>query len=86
MTDLDEKFQKAFEIASAMTTVLPPDEMLYFYAYYKIATRNGSVQLPSGNIALKNAFKTNALFQFSHLSAKEAKEEYIKLVEKYTNI
>ena len=85
MTDLDKRFDNAFKIASAMKDPLPADVMLHFYAFYKIATGNGLMHLPSGNSALRNGFKLNALFQFSHLSANEAKIKYIELVEKYTN-
>ena len=85
MTDLDKKFNKAFTIASAMTKTLPPDVMLHFYAFYKIATNNGELHMPSGSSELRNGFKLNALFQFNHLSADEAKIKYITLVEKYTN-
>ena len=85
MTDLDKRFNKAFEIASAMKAPLPPDVMLHFYAFYKIATNEGHMQLPSGNSSLRNGFKLNALFQFNHLTADKAKVKYIELVEKYTN-
>ncbi|MEE9348712.1 MAG: acyl-CoA-binding protein [Flavobacteriaceae bacterium] len=85
MTNLDKKFNKAYEIASAMTKVLPPDVMLHFYAYYKIGCNNSSLHMPSGNSELRNGFKLNALFQFNAVSADEAKEKYIALVEKYTN-
>jgi len=85
MNDLDNKFDKAFEIASAMTKELPPDVMLHFYAYYKIATNDGKMHTPSGNSELRNGFKLNALFQFNNVSVKEAKEKYIELVEKYNN-
>jgi len=84
-TELNNRFKKAFEIASNMTQQLPPDVMLRFYAYYKISITDGSMQMPSGENNLRNSFKTNALFQFSNLSIKEAKERYIALVEKYTN-
>lgn len=85
MTDLEKRFDKAFRIASAMKTPLPPDVMLHFYAYYKIADNKSLMHNPSGTSALRNGFKLNALFQFSHLSSDEAKEKYINLVEKYTN-
>jgi len=85
MTDLDKRFKKAFKIASAMKEPLPPDIMLHFYAFYKIATNDGYMHLPSGNNTLRNGFKLNALFQFNHLSTDEAKVKYIELVEKYTN-
>jgi acyl-CoA-binding protein len=85
MKELDKKFNKAFKIASAMTKKLPPDVMLHFYAFYKIATNNGSMHVPSGESELRNGFKLNALFQFNHITPTEAKEKYIALVEKYTN-
>lgn len=84
MEDLDIKFEKAFKIASAMTEELPPDVMLHFYAFYKIATNNGRLHMPSGNSELRNGFKLNALFQFNDVSPSEAKKRYITLVEKYT--
>ncbi len=84
MEDLDRKFNKAFELASAMTEKLPPDIMLQFYSYYKHATSNDSMVIPSGNDRVRNAFKLNAYFQIANISADEAKIEYIKLAEKYT--
>lgn len=85
MTDLDRKFNKAFEIASAMTKKLPPDVMLRFYSYYKHATQTDSVVIPSGNNLVRNAFKLNAYFQLNNISVEEAKQKYIDLVEKHTN-
>ena len=85
MSNLEDKFNKAFKIASAMEDPLPPDVMLRFYAFYKIATNDGGLHLPSGNSSLRNGFKLNALFQYNYLSADEAKVKYIELVEKYTN-
>ncbi len=84
MTELDRKFEKAFEIASAMTEKLPPDVMLRFYSYYKHAIQKDSVVIPSGNDMVRNAFKLNAYFQLNNISPEEAKEKYIELVEKYT--
>jgi acyl-CoA-binding protein len=85
VNDLDKKFEKAFKVASLMTKELPPDIMLHFYAYYKIATNNGRMHMPSGESELRNGFKLNALFQFNDVTPDQAKIEYIKLVEKYTN-
>lgn len=84
MDDLNRKFNKAFDIASAMTEKLPPDIMLQFYSYYKHATSKDSVVIPSGNDMVRNAFKLNAYFQITNITADEAKLAYIKLVEKYT--
>jgi acyl-CoA-binding protein len=85
MNELDRKFKKAFEIASAMTKKLPPDVMLRFYSYYKHATLKDSVVIPSGNDMVRNAFKLNAYFQLNNISVEEAKKKYIELVETYTD-
>ena len=85
MTDLDRKFKKAFEIASAMTEKLPSDVMLRFYAYFKHATSKDSFENPSGNNEIRNAFKLNAWFQINNISIDDAKQKYIELVEEYTN-
>jgi len=85
MNDLDKKFEKACSIAMSMTEPLPQDIMLFFYAYYKIATKNGTMRFPNGKSPVRDGFKTNALFQFSKLSSNEAKKAYIKLVEKHAN-
>ena len=84
MNDLERRFHKAFEIASAMTEKLPPDVMLQFYSYYKHATNKDTVVRPSGSDNVRNAFKLNAYFQMANISEEEAKKEYIGLVEKYT--
>ena len=84
MDDLERRFNKAFEIASAMTEKLPPDVMLQFYSYYKHATNKDAVVRPSGNNVVRNAFKLNAYFQMANITADEAKQKYIELVEKYT--
>lgn len=83
MDDLDRRFNKAFEIASAMTKKLPPDIMLQFYSYYKHATNKDSTVIPSGKNIVRNAFKLNAYFQMANISEEEAKRKYIELVEKY---
>ena len=84
MDDLERRFRKAFEMASAMTNKLPPDIMLQFYSYYKHATTKDSIVIPSGDDMVRNAFKLNAYFQMANISEDEAKIEYIRLVEKYT--
>ena len=85
MTDLDRKFSKAFNIASAMTEKLPSDVMLRFYAYYKHATSKNTFERPSGGSEVRNAFKLNAWFQINNVTVDEAKQKYIELVEQYTN-
>jgi acyl-CoA-binding protein len=81
-TDLDTKFKEAFEIASKIEHQLPPDVMLRIYAYFKQATTGMHTLIrEQNNIDLRNAFKTNAWMQISHLSVTEAKEMYIALID-----
>lgn len=77
--DLDTRFQEAVEIASNMTQAsLPQDVQLRLYAYYKQATSGTIDYNQASNYDLRNAFKTNAWMQISHLSVDEAKELYIE--------
>ncbi|TDW52231.1 acyl-CoA-binding protein [Flavobacterium sp. 270] len=78
--DLDTRFSEAVEIALKMTQAsLPQDVQLRLYAYYKQATF-GSAIYQSDNFDLRNAFKTNAWMQISHISIEEAKEKYIEII------
>lgn len=79
--DLDTRFQEAVEIASQMTQAsLPQDVQLRLYAFYKQATFGTLNYNHSENFDLRNAFKTNAWIQISHLSIDEAKNEYIEII------
>ena len=79
--ELDIRFQKAVEIASHMTqSSLPQDVQLRLYAYYKQATFGTIDYNQSSNFDLRNAFKTNAWMQISHLSSDEAKQLYIETI------
>ncbi|HWS60009.1 MAG TPA: acyl-CoA-binding protein [Flavobacterium sp.] len=79
--DLDTRFQEAVEIASNMTQAsLPQDVQLRLYAFYKQATYGTLNFNHSESFDLRNAFKTNAWIQISHLSIEEAKEQYIELI------
>ncbi|WP_281228536.1 acyl-CoA-binding protein [Flavobacterium aquiphilum] len=83
--DLDKKFKEAVEIASAMTQAsLPQDVQLRLYAFYKHATFDKSKFSVSDNSDLRNAFKTNAWIQISHLTKEEAKRQYIELIHSLT--
>lgn len=78
--DLDTRFQEAVDIAETIPQAsLPQDVQLRLYAYYKQAT-SGSLTSSnhSSNHDLRNAFKTNAWMQISHLTPDEAKELYIE--------
>ena len=79
--DLDTRFQEAVAIASQMTQAsLPQDVQLRLYAFYKQATFGSLNYNLSDNFDLRNAFKTNAWIQISHLSIEEAKEQYIEII------
>lgn len=79
--DLDSRFQEAVDIASDMAQAdLPQDVQLRLYAYYKQATFGTPAANFNSNFDLRNAFKTNAWMQISHLSVEEAKELYIEAI------
>jgi acyl-CoA-binding protein len=79
--DLEKRFQEAVKIASDMTqATLPQDVQLRLYAFYKHATFDKTQFNITDNSDLRNAFKTNAWIQISHLTQEEAKENYIKLI------
>ncbi len=79
--DLDTRFNEAVEIASEMSQAsLPQDVQLRLYAFYKQATFGTIDYNQSSNYDLRNAFKTNAWMQISHLTAEEAKENYIDII------
>lgn len=79
--DLDVRFEEAVSIASTMTQAsLPQDVQLRLYAYYKQATFGTLEPRQTSTYHLRDAFKTNAWMQISHLSAAEAKEYYIEII------
>ena len=80
-SELDIRFEEAVEIASKMSqSSLPQDVQLRLYAYYKQATFGTIDYNKSMNYDLRNAFKTNAWMQISHLSIDEAKQLYIDAI------
>jgi len=83
MEKLNKRFEKAFHLASAINQKdLPPDVMLRLYAYYKLATKDRPrFSNKAYDISIRNAFKFNAFTQLKGVSIKEAKTEYIKIVE-----
>jgi acyl-CoA-binding protein len=79
--DVDTRFLEAVEVASNMTQAsLPQDVQLRLYAFYKQATYGTLSYNHSESFDLRNAFKTNAWIQVSHLSVDEAKEHYIEII------
>ena len=81
--DLNTRFNDAVQVASNLTqATLPQDVQLRLYAYYKQATFGTIDNNYASNFDLRNAFKTNAWMQISHLSVDEAKELYIEAINK----
>ena len=79
--ELDIRFEEAVVIANTMSqSDLPQDVQLQLYAFYKQATFGTIDTRISPVYDLRNAFKTNAWMQVSHLSADEAKELYIESI------
>ena len=79
--DLEKRFSEAVEAASKMTQAsLPQDVQLRLYAFYKQATFGSAQYTQSENFDLRNAFKTNAWMQISHITIDEAKEYYIEII------
>ncbi len=79
--DLDTRFNEAVVIASEMTQAsLPQDVQLRLYAYYKQATMGTIDPKQTANYHIRDAFKTNAWMQISHISIEEAKESYIEII------
>lgn len=79
--DLDIQFQKAVALADEMSQAsLPQDVQLRLYAFYKQATFGNLNPAKISNFDLRNAFKTNAWMQISHLTPEQAKEEYISAI------
>lgn len=84
--ELDIRFLEAVEIASQMSqSSLPQDVQLRLYAYYKQATYGTINYNQSSDFDLRNAFKTNAWMQISHLTIEEAKELYIEAIQTIAN-
>ncbi len=79
--DLDTRFDEAVQFASEMTQAsLPQDVQLRLYAFYKQATFGTLEPKQTSTYHLRDAFKTNAWMQISHLSSSEAKEQYIEII------
>ncbi|WP_293895941.1 acyl-CoA-binding protein [Flavobacterium sp.] len=84
--ELDIRFLEAVDTASKMSqSELPQDVQLRLYAYYKQASFGTISYDYSSDFDLRNAFKTNAWMQISHLSTDEAKELYIKAINEIAN-
>ena len=79
--ELEIEFVKAVDYAMTLSqSSLPQDVQLRLYAYFKQASFGTSIPTMSTNFDLRNAFKTNAWMQISHISIREAKELYIETI------
>jgi acyl-CoA-binding protein len=79
--EVDIRFEEAVTKACQMTQAsLPQDVQLRLYACYKQATFGILEPRQTSTYHLRDAFKTNAWMQISHLSADEAKEQYIEII------
>jgi len=79
--DLETRFEAAVVLANTISQAsLPQDVQLRLYAFYKQATHGTIDSRISPVYDLRNAFKTNAWMQISHLSIDEAKEKYIEAI------
>ena len=84
--DLDIRFLEAVEKALTMSQAsLPQDVQLRLYAYYKQATFGSANYNQAEHFDLRNAFKTNAWMQISHITVEEAKENYIEIINSLTS-
>mgnify|MGYP000055183314 CR=1 FL=1 len=84
--EVELAFHKAYKAVSETQHRFKQDTLLYFYAYYKHATKEFNIELkhhPHNGAQLVSAFKMNALFQVRHLSVKQAKIKYVELAIKY---
>ncbi len=81
MDDLQKKFEEAVEKASNMVQAeIPQDVQLRLYSSFKQATYGNFDIRQSTNFHLRDAFKTNAWMQVSHLTPDEAKKMYIEII------
>lgn len=78
--NLEQEFNKAFDLLSELKEVIAPDIMLKLYAYYKQAT-TGDIFSFEGESDVRNGFKFNAWTQLSGMSQEDAKREYIELAK-----
>jgi acyl-CoA-binding protein len=84
LKDINTLFDEAFANAQLVPQEsVPQDMQLVLYGLYKKATSESTNQLYFQNPQdIRNAFKFNAWMQVKHLSADEAKMQYIELINK----
>lgn len=83
-SELDIKFNEAFDKISKLRKAIAPDIMLKFYAFNKQANYGNKFSFNSGQ-DVRSAFKFNAWIQLNGMSPEEAKKEYIALAKSVLN-
>lgn len=78
-SELDKKFDEAVKNALKIKETLPTDTLLRLYAYYKQAIKGDNFSMNTEQ-NVRSAFKFNAWVQLKGMSEKQAKQEYINLV------
>ena len=80
--DLNTLFDEAFANAQLIPQEsVPQDMQLVLYGLYKQASSESTSRIHYQNPQdLRNAFKLNAWMQVKHLTADEAKEKYIEII------
>ncbi|MFI0427825.1 MAG: acyl-CoA-binding protein [Flavobacterium sp.] len=80
--DLNTLFDEAFANAQLIPQEsVPQDMQLVLYGLYKQASSESTSRIHYQNPQdLRNAFKLNAWMQVKHLTANEAKEKYIEII------
>jgi len=82
--ELESQFEEAFIRISETEESIPIDVVLRLYAYYKQAKKGDNFTFENNESEqdLRNAFKFNAWIQLKGMSSREAKQEYVNLVNK----
>ena len=83
-TELDIKFNEAFDKISKLRKAIAPDIMLKFYAYNKQANFGNKFSFNS-ELNVRSAFKLNAWMQLNGMKSDIAKKEYINLAKTVLN-
>lgn len=78
---IDILFDEAFENANKIPQdSVPQDTQLVLYGLYKQATSDNTNLYFQNAQDIRNAFKLNAWMQVKNLSIKEAKQQYIDII------
>lgn len=84
MSELEERFQKAQEVAKAQTERPDNDTLLNLYAFYKQATVGDVEGDRPGFLDFVGQAKYDAWERIAGMQADEAREKYIETVMRFT--